>query len=294
MDLNIVRLIITPKPKSLEAIMPVLKGKGRLFEETLHKLYCCYPGAVCKKCDKSQVCPIPPLTGRQLSFDPEIVRRYQKPGLPYIFEKVSRSDRQPESFLLTLMGTASIHLTILLSVLDELAGVRESCRVVTLDYQNKESALDLSCEGESVNIPILSAKELLAIYSCQFNACKRVRIDIQSPLRIMHNGCELRRFESAQFIRSMLRRISSLFSYYGVFNSYDQFKNLVELAEDVKIVKITASEADGKITARGVTGSFELTGAFDELGSLLRLGCMFHLGKGASYGMGAYNITPIS
>lgn len=294
MDLNITRLAITPNPESLKSIMQVLTGKGRLFEEILQKLSCRHSGTLCEKCYSNQSCPIPFLTGRQLSYDPEVVRRFQKPGLPYIFERVSTFDREPESFLLTLLGTACIHISLFLSALDELTGVRSSCRIATVDYQQKQSEFVLIGRTESANLPILSAKEFLFNYDSQFNGCKRVEIEIKSPLRIMKNGRELQRFEPVQFIRSMLRRVSSLFLYYGFFSSFDQFKNLVELAENVKLVKIAPFVTDYRGSVRGVGGLFELTGAFDELGGVLKLGSMFHLGKGASYNMGVYEITPIS
>jgi len=108
----------------------------------------------------------------------------------------------------------------------------------------------------------------------------------------VRDGRELNRFDPVFFIRSLLRRLSSLAAYYGEGVDTDHFRYLAGLAGEVRLLR-QAVVRDTVAQGRGISGSYELQGPFAELGPLLCLGGLVHLGKGVSYGQGAFDVTPI-
>ena len=294
MDLNLIKLNISLVPQAIAVITPFLNGKGAVFEEALRKVCCVYTNKSCHCCPTSATCAAPALIARQLSQDPDLVRRYQKPGLPFVFYARSDKDDRDSSLGLNLLGTACGHLSLFLKALNQLAGIDVCCGLTVYDYQNMPISLDYTCLEAADNLPILATADLLALYSYRFSCCKRIRLDLLTPLRLTRDGRELTRLEPHYFIRSLLRRLSSLAVYYGGGVNLEQFRYLSELAASVVLVRqLSADTATSSQLQRGITGSFELTGPFDELGPFLALGEHVHLGKGAAFGMGAFTVSVV-
>lgn len=292
MDLNLVRLIIPLNLQSLHAIMPLTCGKGAVFEEALRAACCLTDTPNCPDCLSSPSCSAPFLISRGLSNDPDLVRRHQKPGLPFVFKTIPQIKHESPQLGLTLLGAATSHLPMFLKALGRLS-VKPVCdELVALDYQDTPISIKLSSPDFDL-LPILAAADLLALHSHCFSCCKRIRIDLLTPLRLTRDGRELNRLEPVFFIRSLLRRISSLAAYYGGGVDQELFRMLSELAANVALLDFAPSQKATADFQRGVLGSFELSGPFDELGPYLALGSILHLGKGASFGMGSFAVTPL-
>lgn len=292
MDLNLIRLHISLAPQAVTGIAPLLTGKGASFEEALRKVCCVHQNQSCPICPIACSCVAPPLISRQLSQDPELLRRYQKPSLPFIFYAGSDLDGPDPLLSLNLLGKACAHLSLFLKTLNQLTGQDACIGLTASDYQNSLVQLDHVCPDTADNLPVLATADLLALYSHRFSCCKRIRLDLLSPLRLTRDGRELTRLEPHYFIRSLLRRISSLAVYYGGGVDLELFQHLAQRATLVSLVRQLPSKTAGSLL-RGVTGSFELTGPFDELGPFLALGEQVHLGKGAAFGMGNFAVTII-
>jgi hypothetical protein len=292
MDLNLVRLHISLAPQAVSGIAPLLTGKGAGFEEALRTVCCVHQNQSCHTCPASGTCVASALIARQLSQDPELVRRYQKPGLPFVFYAHSGIADRDYSLGLNLLGTACGHLPLFLKALNQLTGQTACIGLVACDYQNVTVPLDYICPETADNLPVLAVADLLALYSHRFSCCKRIRLDLLSPLRLTRDGRELTKLEPHYFIRSLLRRISSLTVYYGGGVDQELFQHLAQRATSVLLVRQLPSKTAGSFL-RGVTGSFELAGPFDELGPFLALGEQVHLGKGAAFGMGDFAVTVI-
>ncbi|SKA21207.1 Uncharacterized conserved protein [Trichlorobacter thiogenes] len=292
MDLNIVRLHISLAPQTVTGIAPLLTGKGAGFEEALRTVCCLHQNQSCHICPASGTCVAPALIARQLSQDPELVRRYQKPGLPFVFSDHSDVDDGDSLLCLNLLGTACGHLPLFIKALNQLAGQTACIGLAACDYQNAAVQLDHLCPETADNLPVLAAADLLAQLSHRFSCCKRIRLDLLSPLRLTRGGHELTRLEPDYFIRSLLRRISSLAVYYGGGVDQELFRHLAQRATSVSLVRQLPSNAVGS-HLRGVAGCYELAGPFDELGPFLALGEQVHLGKGAAFGMGAFAVMVI-
>lgn len=292
MDLNLVRLHISLAPQAVPRIVPLLTGKGAGFEEALRTVCCVQKNQSCQICPVAGRCVAPSLISRQLSQDPELLRRYQKPSLPFVFYADSDLDDPDPLLGLNLLGTACGHLSLFLKALNQLTGQDVCIGLTASDYQNGSVQLDHVCPETADNLPVLATADLLALYSHRFSCCKRIRLDLLSPLRLTRDGRELTRLEPHYFIRSLLRRISSLAVYYGGGVDQELFQHLAQRVTSVSLVRQLPFKTTGSFL-RGVTGSFELAGPFDELGPFLALGEQVHLGKGAAFGMGDFAVTVI-
>jgi len=228
--------------------------------------------------------PLAQLCSRSLSSDPELVRRHQKPGLPFVFSLPCHGQLD-----CVLLGPAIAELSRILAVVSTSASLPMLASFTAYDYQG--SAVDLTADGGD-ELPVLSLAQLLDMATPRYAACRRLRITLQTPLRLMAVGRELNCFDPARFVRSVLRRISSLSAYYGIAGDPETFARLADLAGALHVVEAKpVSAPQGK---RGVLGSYIVQGPMGELGPLLELGGLLHLGKGASYGLGAFQITPLS
>ncbi|MDK9718797.1 MAG: CRISPR system precrRNA processing endoribonuclease RAMP protein Cas6 [Trichlorobacter sp.] len=292
MDLNIIKLHISLASQADSGLEPILTGKGAGFEDALRTVSCVHKNQSCTICQTSGTCVVPALIARHLSQDPDLVRRHQKPGLPFVFYAHSDVNDHDSTLGLNLLGSACGHLPLFLKALNTLTGQDACIRLTASDYQNVAVELDHVCPETADNLPVLAAADLLTLYSHRFSCCKRIRLDLLSPLRLKRDGHELSRFEPHYFIRSLLRRISSLAVYYGGGVNQELFRHLAQRATSVSLVRQLPSKSMGSLL-RGVTGSFELAGPFDELGPFLALGEQVHLGKGAAFGMGSFVVTVI-
>ncbi|MBV5350110.1 hypothetical protein JZU71_02825, partial [bacterium] len=91
-------------------------------------------------------------------------------------------------------------------------------------------------DGDIGNIPVLAAEEFMALNAASFSSIERVSVGLLSPLCLVRDTRQLNRFDPVFFIRTMLRRISSMLAYYGGCVAYEQFCALAELAGEVKLV----------------------------------------------------------
>lgn len=292
MDLNLVRLHISLAPQAVQDIMPLLCGKGAGFEEALRSVCCVQKNQSCQICSIACNCVVPSLISRQLSHDPALVRRYQKPGLPFVFYALSDIDYHDGLLGLNLLGTACGHLSLFLKSLNRLTAKEACFRLTAFDYQDVAVQLDQVRPETADNLPVLAAADLLTLYSHRFSCCKKIRLDLVTPLRLIRDGRELNRLDPQHFIRSLLRRISSLAVYYGGGVDQEYFRYLAQSAASVSLVRQLPSKTAGALQ-RGITGSYELAGPFEELGPFLTLGEQLHLGKGAAFGMGAFAVEAL-
>lgn len=289
MDLNLVRLILTPSMPLASGLSQLVSGNGVAFEAALRKCCCGQPQNVCADCPEQISCAFALLTARKLSHDTELVRRHQRPSLPFVFDT---SLTAVSELGLTLLGPACQEVTLFLRAVALVLGQQAGWRIKTLDYQGTSFCLDPASKQGLDSVAVLSVQELLHQYQQQFTDCNSVTLNLHSPLRLMQQGRELNKFLPDQFIRMLLRRLSSLAAYYGVAADAQLFRTLVELAAEVKLVSAgQVKQTESRSAPRGIRGSFILTGPFTDLGPYLALGCLLHVGKGASYGLGQYAVS---
>ncbi len=131
------------------------------------------------------------------------------------------------------------------------------------------------------------------------NHTNHLTILLLTPLRLRFDGRITDKLEFHVLIRNLLRRISSL-SYFHCGKKFDvNFKELIENARGIKIIKSDTHWYDWKrystrqeewMSLGGVTGTVSYEGDLSEFIPLLRLGEYVHVGKGTSFGLGKYKI----
>ncbi|MDO9308853.1 MAG: CRISPR system precrRNA processing endoribonuclease RAMP protein Cas6 [Deltaproteobacteria bacterium] len=121
---------------------------------------------------------------------------------------------------------------------------------------------------------------------------ENIRLVIESPLRLLRGGSELRRFDFSAFLRSQMRRCSSLFAYYGDGELDIDFAGLSGEASLVKCLDdgIRYSQPHWSLRPNhaGLIGISRFAGVTPGILSLLTLGAYINAGKLASFGFGAY------
>lgn len=288
MDLNLVTLQLTLPAEALAKLTQLL-GSALRFEAALRALVCNRDDRECTGCPQNGSCPFVLLCGRMLSSDPELVRLYQRPGAPFILGPLQQTESGQLELSLVVLGPAIHHVALFVQAIEQSLDATGVCQVAVCDYQNQQCTLTDLSSGGLADMPVLSAATLLDLATPRFASCQQIQVTITSPLRMLHQGRELNRFEPGLFVKAVLRRISSLAAYYGKSADPDLFRRYAQSAERFRLLSQSVQQ-QGR---RGVSGRFVLEGPCNELGPLLSLGGLLHIGKGAAYGNGAFTVSPM-
>lgn len=297
MDLNLTLVRLIAVLESERALPPaaLFAIKGAFPEAFRRAAGCWAPGESCRA---GEACPCRQTFGQALSPDPEALRRFQKPPLPFVFSFPARAARpgEPLELGLTLVGEAANHLPLYLAALRELFALpalrrRLPCRLRTI----------LSCDAAGTRYELLTAAgqihpdRVVLIPAGDLivapPAVDEVRVRLQTPLRLMRDGRPLQEVEPAVLCGALFRRISSLAYYYNGICLAQDFKELAAQSRELRLVTPRCHWADWGGGVQGLLGSFGLAGELAELLPFLQLGELLQVGKGSAYGMGDYSLT---
>jgi hypothetical protein len=229
--------------------------------------------------------------GQSLSTDPTALRRFQKPPLPFAFHIPVLSGNNDKKLTTTLSlsiaGSALNHVPIFLSavknVLNNLA-VRETFNIeVTGCYSvvSDEQLSELSSFGEGLTI--LLPTEI-------HGGSNDMTLEIYTPLRIFRDGKLVRIYSFSEFIRPLMRRISSIAYYYGGVELDLDFRWLSDISKQVEFLNASFFMEKYPVIGEGVVGHVEFKGIHVDFHPFLVMGEEFNLGKGATYGGGSYKM----
>jgi hypothetical protein len=298
-DLDFVRIecdVIADTPAQLTA---ALYNSLRDFEVKF-KVACC-PALMetCASCTEKIGCPHRIIFAQQLSADPEIVRLHQKPSLPFsLYVNGPGGDITSCTVGLVIIGSAVNYLEIFhaaligmveAAVTAVLPPTEYRLTIYSLDYQGVRHEIR-SATSLTESIILLSGQHILqnTVHS------DSVRLTLTSPLRLLQNGSIAHHFDFAMFLRSQLRRCSSLYTYYGSGKMDLDFTALSLAALNIAVLEdgilYTQPHWSKLQNKAGLTGSADLTGLVEPMFSLLILGSYFNAGKGATYGSGSYRL----
>lgn len=277
------------------------------FQEAFRRVSGC-SGGECRCCDLQVECPFRNVFAQELSSDPATVRLHQKPPLPFAFRfpvlPAAPNAGVHFDVLLTLVGRATSYVREFLETVKILLDRNVSERVMAARVERIES---LGYHGEpyllySANSPsdnldtlnLLTAQGLRD--SCMLVHGAEVRLNLLTPLKLMQEGHPMRFFSFSVFIRTLLRRVSSLASYYSDDGISADYRWLVSLCESVTVVKSSIHWAEwggrhGRGKLAGLLGEAVLTGVPDEFIQFLLLGEHLNVGKGASFGLGCFTVV---
>lgn len=294
MDFNLVDLVLRIRCDDISTLARYLYSSGGEFAQFCRTVACRWPGRDCRVCSAACDCGWHLVFGQELTTDPEALRRHQKPPLPFSFSfPVAGSTCVSDELVcgLVVAGTAIPYLEMLLTgfaaMLKELCG--QLAGVSSCDYHGMELALG---NGSSIaqpgNLVVLSSRGILESRPW---GSQSLLIGLRSPLRLVSNGRQQRRFEFSTFARNLLRRVSAMAYYYGQCRMDQDFRALSHLAEQVVCDEYVFTWGrSGSAAMSGLTGHGRFSGNFTELIPFLVLGSYLHAGKGAAFGFGSFEL----
>lgn len=296
MDLLLNRLEFILRLHSDQRADHIMEHLKRTFRGAFREKTCRY-GGKCECCESSSICPFMLVFGQTLSADPDALRKYQKPPLPFVFELRQDPARMKRGDLLklslVLAGSATNHVQVICTALIDvfqsftdisLAGIG------SVDCSGFSNPLLTANDGISFGrLATLTVEDILAVSALPPD---HVILHFLTPLCMLQDGTAIREFSFPKFITSLLRRISSIAFYYGGIVLELDYKRLSALSRETSVVEsniIYSGRTGWK--KEGLVGSCVVTGDLSEFHPLLLLGEYLHCGKGAAYGMGSYEIV---
>ncbi len=236
--------------------------------------------------------------GQQLSPDPEAVRRYQKPPLPFVFDLpfLPAGYRGGVTIGLTLVGSAINHLPAYLCALrsmflDQAFSACFPARLDVIAAVDGTGARSLlwraGGEPDLASVPLIAASQLT---DREPPIGGRLQLEMVTPLRLVQDGRPCREPGFSLLARSLMRRVSALAYYYGGEELEMDFRWLAERSAAVETVVSTLSWHQWGGGIQGAVGRVLFCGELADFLPLLLLGERLHVGKGASYGLGCYSI----
>ncbi|MEA3361640.1 MAG: CRISPR system precrRNA processing endoribonuclease RAMP protein Cas6, partial [Thermodesulfobacteriota bacterium] len=126
----------------------------------------------------------------------------------------------------------------------------------------------------------------------------KLKITIETPLRLKFTNRLSAELPFHVLVRTMLRRVSSLFNYYGDGEPDLDYRGMVKRAEGVHILNSNlhwfdwrrySSRQDKSMLMGGMIGSIIYEGEIGDYLPLMDLCSQFHLGKQTSFGLGKIN-----
>lgn len=277
------------------------------FQSAFRQITGCMSDA-CDRCVSREECPYRLIFAQELSADPAAVKRHQKPPLPFAFSfpVFPSPPNAGHDFVirLSLAGTATRFVgefveavKFLFATQPERYGSLMSLeRVDSLGYHDEPTLLWSKGGG----VEALDAVTLLETDGLRdtrlMGYSGEMKLQLETPLKLMHGGRAMREFKFTQFMRTLIRRISSLAAYYSDDDLSMDFRWLSSLSESVVVsynsarwVEWGRGEGDGKLA--GLTGDVKLKGIPDEFIPFLLLGEFLNLGKGAAFGLGRFSLS---
>lgn len=271
------------------------------FEKNFRKICCESGGSTCLCCIDSD-CVYRKIFVRQLSPDPEIVRLHQKPSLPFSLY-VDQIDGNISSCVagLVVIGSAMQHADIFLRVL--LDTISASIGELQQDKPPLLNLFCIDCQGNRHPFSDVSELPETAVFQSARNILEspftsgQILITIKSPLRLLSGGAIARSFDIAAFVRSQMRRCSSLYAYYGSGLMPIDFKSMTLSVQDADIIDCDIRYKQpfwsNRPVRAGLSGTAECFGLSGPAVNLLILGSYFNAGKGAAFGSGFYRIKVV-
>lgn len=298
MEFNLVDFVISIRTDNRDCAGDILRLLGSGLSSQCRSKVCGWIARDCDCCSGRTSCNWYTVFSQELARDREALRCHQKPPLPFVFslsapEEKGGGLRQIECRLVVI-GRAISCLDMLLEGVASILGQDnkhqyEILQLASRDYQGvMQPLLKTGRVSLADNLAVLSAVGILE--SQPWNST-RLGIKLLSPLKLLADGRQLRKFDFSTFARSLLRRVSSLAYYYGECEADFDFKALSRQAETIICTQDNFSLATfSNRKLSGITGHGVFSGDFSGLMPFLVLGTYVQAGKSVTYGMGRYEL----
>lgn len=253
------------------------------------------PGHGSPACPDQFTCPFHTAFAQELSSDPELMRRHQKPPHPFAWQvpQLDRGRTGDELVLgLTLVGRAAGQIAAHVEALKDLFSADQLPEVTLVAIAVEGVGGELvpwSLTGQSTEpeLPTRSWDDLLLHGDPPSSGQV---IHLESPLRLLTGGKVLAGFDASQFLRQVVRRCSALASCYGTSVLKTDFRALADASHGVAVVASELRLVNKGGAFQGICGRVELGGDLVDFWPWLQLGQLLNVGKGAAFGLGRFRL----
>jgi len=291
-----------------EAILPSYKGSTfrGVFGKALRKVVCALKRNDCSECLLRERCIYYQVFETPSLSEEAGGPRVASPPHPFVIEPPLTAEThfkkgEPFEFQFLLFGRANDYLPYFIYAFDEMGKVgigkrvngkraRFSLRNITADgkriYSQEDRMLQKGEWYRDMSFPpgMDRAEDITSI-----------RLFIETPLRLKFGNRLTAALPFHVLARAMLRRISSLFNFYGDGEPELDYRGLVKRAQDIRIAdsrlawfdwRRYSSRQDQEMLMGGIVGSVTYEGAIGGYMPLIELCSEVHLGKQTSFGLG--------
>ncbi|MDO8724304.1 MAG: CRISPR system precrRNA processing endoribonuclease RAMP protein Cas6 [Syntrophales bacterium] len=293
-----------------EAILPPYKGSTfrGAFGVALKRVVCAVRRDDCVACLLASRC-IYARTFELVQNEPDRKMRLAAPPHPYVIQPpLSRATHfntgDTFDFTLLLFGEANDFLPYFVYAFETMGEIGIGKKI-----GNRRSAFVLtSVEQDGVNIYTGETKRLLPALEKTLSLVPHsedpqegtLTINFLTPLRLKFDNHLQAQLPFHLLVRAALRRISSLFAYYGAGEPALDYRGMVKRAEAITVERADlrwydwerySNRQDQAMLMGGMAGSITYRGAIGEYLPLLELARELHIGKQTSFGLGMFDFT---
>ncbi len=291
-----------------DLILPEYAGsllRGQ-FGDALRRIACLTGAKTCPGCPLLRTCPYPAIFDTPVPEAQQAKRFSQVPN-PYVIEPPAFGTRFIAAgdfleFGLVLAGRALEQLPLIAFALDR-AFARGLGRnrvpgclhdIVWRDEAGDVSVWDAAQRQLLPHEPRINVPKL--------DLCRKVRLDIATPMRLQVQGHPLGPAEVTprKLLTAIMRRTALLLAIHagrpGMADDAPVLARRAETLHDARDLKWRewtrfSSRQQAEMTLGGVVGTWEISGDLGPLAAWLWLGQWLHIGKNATMGMGHYAAT---
>jgi hypothetical protein len=282
------------------------------FGQAFKQIACSMPGAPCNACSQQVSCaysyvfetPVPP--------DSEVLRTHEAVPRPFVIEPPLDGETEFRAgddlfFELVLIGKGIEYLPYFVLAFRELGrqglgygrGHFLLKQIWAIDPLGPWQTLVYDGATDSLRNAAMTAQMGDIERLAGSLADQDLIVQFLTPTVLKHNDAITREPDFHILIRSLLRRISSLYYFHCGERWEADYRNLIEQAQMVETVEATVRWQDWerystrqhqRIEMGGLVGCAHYSGPITDFRSILVLGSIVHVGKASVFGSGKYLI----
>ncbi|MBZ4653883.1 MAG: hypothetical protein JG781_1222 [Peptococcaceae bacterium] len=313
-DFKIAKYEITLEAGEEGLHLPAYKGSTLRggFGTAFRRIACAQPKSPCSQCLLKSNCPYAYIFETEPPPDSLVLKNYDTIPRPFVLEppletRTFYGPGERLTFHLLLFGRAIPYLPYFIVVFRELGELgigkgRKKYRLAELTAVNdltEEREVVYSGDNQLVrNFDLTVSGRDVLNYDKTWEQ-NVLSIDFQTMTRLKFEGRYVGNVPFHILIRNLLRRLSSLYYFHHGVMPNGNFQEIIKQAEKIRTVSEEfiwvdwerySSRQDTRMNLGGVVGNVTYEGELAEFMPLLTLGQFTHVGKGATFGMGKYQV----